>query len=371
MPDNLSTSAQSRDVPLTGAVATSASASIEPAALTPVQSNGAPSSGGAPNPKIVHSSGGMFKAIMQWEATGVLIALIVLCTALALATPNFLTSYNITVVVREASFVGLVALGQTLVLLLGGIDLSVGAGAAISAIVGCLMLTQAGVPAPLVIPCTAVFGLLLGSLNGFFISVLKLNPFIVTLATWEIFAGMTLVVTKGYPVRPLGPAFTKYGQGGLFGIPGPVLLFLVLALIMVWVLRSTRFGRNLYAIGGNRDAAVLVGIPVMRTELIVYAMAGMFASLAGIMYASRVDAGQPSVGEGWLMKAITAAILGGTSLKGGQGTVVGTIFGTLLTAVLANGLSLMNVSAYWARVVVGTIVLLAVLGDLLRHRGRN
>ena len=215
-----------------------------------------------------------------------------------------------------------------------------------------------------------MFGLLLGSLNGFFISVLKLNPFIVTLATWEIFAGMTLVVTKGYPVRPLGPAFTKYGQGGLFGIPGPVVLFLVLALIMVWVLRSTRFGRNLYAIGGNRDAAVLVGIPVMRTELIVYAMAGMFASLAGIMYASRVDAGQPSVGEGWLMKAITAAILGGTSLKGGQGTIVGTIFGTLLTAVLANGLSLMNVSAYWARVVVGTIVLLAVLGDLLRHRGR-
>ena len=312
-----------------------------------------------------------FKAALQWEATGVLVALIVLCSALALATPNFLTSYNLTVVAREASFVGLVALGQTLVLLLGGIDLSVGAAAAISAIVGCLFLKSVGVPAFLVIPVTALFGLCLGSVNGFFVSFLKLNPFIVTLATWEIFAGMTLVVTKGYPIRPLGPDFTKYGQGELLGIPGPVFLFLVAAAIMVWVLRATRFGRNLYAIGGNRDAAVLVGIPVLRTELFVYALAGMFASLAGIMYASRVDAGQPSVGEGWLMKAITAAILGGTSLKGGQGTILGTVFGTLLTAVLANGLSLMNVSAYWARVVVGTIVLLAVLGDLLRHRGRS
>ena len=126
-----------------------------------------------------------------------------------------------------------------------------------------------------------------------------------------------------------------------------MLLFLVAAAVLVWV-RSTRFGRNLYAIGGNRDAAVLVGIPVLRMELLVYALAGMFAALAGIMYASRMDAAQPAVGEGWLMKAITAAILGGTSLKGGQGTILGTVFGTLLT-VLANGLSLMNVSAYWAR----------------------
>jgi ribose transport system permease protein len=167
-----------------------------------------------------------------------------------------------------------------------------------------------------VIPATAVFGLCIGCISGFFISVLKLNPFIVTLAMWEIFAGMTLVITKGYPIRPLGPAFTMYGQGEFFGIPGPVLLFLVAAAVLVWVLAKTRFGRYLYAIGGNRDAAVLVGIPVVRVELLVYALAGMFAALAGIMYASRMDAGQPSVGEGWLMKAFTAAILGGTSLKG-------------------------------------------------------
>ena len=313
----------------------------------------------------------IIKAIFRWEASGVLIALIVLCAILSIASPNFLTPFNLTVVVREASFVGLVALGQTLVLLLGGIDLSVGAAAALSSIVGSLFLKSLGVPPVFVIPATALFGICIGSINGFFISVFKLNAFIVTLASWEIFAGMTLVITKGYPIRPLGPEFTVFGQGEILGIPGPVLLFFAAAGILIWVLNKTRFGRNLYAIGGNRDAAVLVGIPVVRTELFVYGLAGMFAALAGIMYASRMDAAQPSVGEGWLMKAITAAILGGTSLKGGQGTILGTMFGTLLTAVLANGLSLMNVSAYWARVVVGAIVLIAVLGDLLRQRGKT
>jgi ribose transport system permease protein len=315
--------------------------------------------------------GGILKAFLRWEASGVLLALIALSVFLAIASPNFLTTYNLTVVIREASFVGLVALGLTLVLLLGGIDLSVGAAAALSAIVGSLCLKVAGVPPWLVIPVTALFGLSIGAINGFFVSYLKLAPFIVTLATWEIFAGLTLVITKGYPIRPLGPAFTVYGQGAFLGIPGPVLLFFVAAAVLIWVLGRTRFGRNLYAIGGNRDAAVLVGIPVLRIELLVYALAGMFAALAGIMYASRMDAAQPAVGEGWLMKAITAAILGGTSLKGGQGTILGTVFGTLLTAVLANGLSLMNVSAYWARVVIGGIVLIAILGDLLRQRGNK
>jgi ribose transport system permease protein len=195
------------------------------------------------------SAGDAVKALFRWEARGVLIALIILCAILAIASPNFLTPFNLTVVIREASFVGLVALGQTLVLLLGGIDLSVGAAAGLSAIVGCLFLKGLGIPPWLVIPATAVFGLCIGSISGFFISVLKLNPFIVTLAMWEIFAGMTLVITKGYPIRPLGPAFTVYGQGQVFGIPGPVMLFLIAAAILIWVLSRTRFGRNLYAIG--------------------------------------------------------------------------------------------------------------------------
>jgi ribose transport system permease protein len=306
--------------------------------------------------------------LLSWEASGVLIALVGLCLALALASPNFLNIYNITVVARQASFVGLVALGETLILLLGGIDLSLGSCASLSAIVGCLLLTSGAIHPWLVIPVTALFGFGLGISNGGFIAILGLNPFIVTLASGAIFSGLTLVITKGYPVRPLGPAFKIFGQGDFLAIPIPVLLFLAAGGVMMWTLSSTRFGRNIYAVGGNRDAALLVGIPVARVEMLAYGLAGMFAALAGILYASRMDAGQPAVGEGWLMGAITAAILGGTSLRGGQGTILGTIFGTLLMATVSNGLSLLNVSGYWERVVVGAIVLLAVLGDLLRRR---
>lgn len=311
---------------------------------------------------------GLFTRFRRWEASGVLVALVVLFLLLAFVAPAFMSQYNMSVVARQASFVGLIALGQTLVLLIGGIDLSVGAAAGLSAIFGALLLTQTDIHPYAVLPITALFGLGLGFINGFFVAVLRLNPFIVTLASWEIFAGLTLVVTRGYPIRPLGEQFTVFGQGTVFGIPVPVLIFLAAGGILTYVLARTRFGRNIYAIGGNREAAELVGIRAWRVEFIVFGLAGMFAALAGILYASRMDSGQPSVGEGWLMGAITAAIIGGTSLKGGQGTIAGTIFGALLMAVLANGIVLMNVSGYWERVIIGLVVLVAILVDLLRRR---
>ena len=304
----------------------------------------------------------------DWEASGVMVALTVLVLALSLATDNFLSSFNVSLVIRTAAFVGLVALGQTLVLLVGGIDLSVGAGAGLSAIVGAIALTQWGLHPWLVIPFTMAFGFFLGAINGTFVSLLRLNPFIVTLATWEIFAGLTLVITKGYPIRPLGDSFMVFGKGEVLGIPVPVLIFIVAALFLIWMLTQTRFGRNIFAVGGNRDAAVLAGIPAWRVEFIAYGLSGMLASMAGILFASRMDGAQPSVGEGWLMGAITAAILGGTSLRGGQGSIVGTVLGALLLTVLANGTVLMNVSGFWQRVIVGAVVLLAVLVDLLRRR---
>ncbi|PSJ59605.1 ABC transporter permease [Kumtagia ephedrae] len=311
---------------------------------------------------------GLVARFWRWEASGILVALIALVVVLSLSTDNFLSSYNMSVVARQAAFVGLVALGQTLVLLVGGIDLSVGAAAGLSAIVGSLLLTMFGVHPYLVIPLTMAFGLMLGLINGAFIAGLRLNPFIVTLATWEIFAGMTLVITKGYPIRPLGETFAVFGKGEILGVPVPVVIFLAAGIILIWMLTQTRLGRNIFAVGGNRDAAVLAGIRVKYVELTAFALAGMFAALAGILFASRMDAGQPSVGEGWLMGAITAAILGGTSLRGGQGSIVGTMLGALLLAVLANGTVLLNVSGFWQRVIVGCVVLIAVLVDLFRRR---
>jgi len=306
--------------------------------------------------------------ILKKDAGGILIALILLCVGISIAAPEFLGSYNLIVVARQASFVGFLALGQTLVLLLGGIDLSVGASAGLSAIVGALVLTQLGAPPIVALLLTVGFGFLLGLANGLFVSVLRLNPFIVTLASWEIFAGSTLVITHGYPVQPLGDAFHWYGGGSLFGVPMPVIFFLAVAIVLSWMLGYSRFGRNIYGIGGNREAARLVGIPAIRVEAIVYGLAGALAAVGGILYASRMDSAEPAVGEDWLMGAITAAIIGGTSLRGGQGTIFGTVLGTLLMAVLANGMTLLNVSGYWARVVIGAVVLVAVLVDLLRRR---
>lgn len=312
---------------------------------------------------------GLLARFWQWEASGILVALIALMVVLSFATDNFLSTYNMSVVARQAAFVGLVALGQTLVLLVGGIDLSVGAAAGLSAIVGSLLLTMFGVHPYAVIPLTMGFGLCLGFINGFFVAGLRLNPFIVTLATWEIFAGLTMVITKGYPIRPLGETFGVFGKGEILSVPIPVLVFLVSGAVLIWLLTQTRFGRNIFAVGGNRDAAVLVGIRVKFVEFLVFGLAGMFAALAGILFASRMDAGQPSVGEGWLMGAITAAILGGTSLRGGQGSIVGTMLGAMLLTVLANGTVLLNVSGFWQRVIVGGVVLIAVLVDLFRRRG--
>lgn len=313
---------------------------------------------------------GLVSRFWRWEASGVLVALLVLTVLLSLAADNFLTSYNMSVVARNAAFVGLVALGQTLVLLVGGIDLSVGAAAGLSAIVGSIALTQWGLHPWVVVPFTMLFGFGLGSLNGAVVAGLRLNPFIVTLATWEIFAGMTLVITGGYPIRPLGEAFQVFGKGEILGVPVPVVIFVAASAVLIWMLRQTRFGRNIYAVGGNRDAAILAGIRVRWVEFAAFGLAGMFAALAGILYASRMDAGQPSVGEGWLMGAITAAILGGTSLRGGQGSVVGTVLGALLLQVLASGTVMMNVSGDWQRVIVGCVVLVAVLVDLLRPQRR-
>jgi ribose transport system permease protein len=307
-------------------------------------------------------------SVGRFEAAGIVTALLILCALLATINPNFSNSYNLTTVVRQASFVGIIALGQTLVLLIGGIDLSVGAGAGLSAIVGSLMLVRLGVDPYLVIPLTCLFGFACGAVNGGLVAYARLNPFIVTLASWQVLAGATLVITEGNPVRPLGATFQTFGKGEAFGVSGPVIAFVALALILAFVLNRTPFGRNIYAIGGNRPAAVLAGIPVRRIEMMVFGLSGTFAALAGILYASRMDSGQPSVGEGWLMPAITAAIIGGVSLRGGQGTVSGTVAGALLMAVLDNGIVLMNISAYWQRVIIGGVVLLAILVDLVRRR---
>ena len=310
----------------------------------------------------------VLKRFFRIKESGILFALIVMCVGLSVTTSTFLTQYNLGVVIRQASFVAIVALGETLVLLIGGIDLSVGYIAGLCSILGCLLMTATNIDPYICTLITLLFGLLFGTISGLFIAKMKLNPFIVTLAMGEVFAGAILVVTKGYPVLNLPKKFTVLGQGMVGPVPIPVIIMIVLAAIMAYILRNTPFGRNIYAIGGNQAAARLVGISVEKIKVSVYAISGMLASLAGMLFASRVNAGQPTTGAAWLMPTITAAIIGGTSLSGGEGTIVGTILGAIFMGILANGIVLLDISAYWERVIIGAVVLIAVIMDILRSR---
>ena len=316
--------------------------------------------------------------IFRIKELGILIGLIVLCLALSVRTDTFLSMFNLSVVMRQASYIGIVAFGQTLVLLLGGIDLSGGAIAGLSAILTTMIMTAGGVPPHLAVALGVVIGAVFGLVNGILVAYLKINSFIATLATGEIYAGAILVITEGYPVLKLPRAFSFWGQG-LFRlpIPGtditvqilvPVIILILLLFVFLYTLTCTPFGRNIYAIGGNQKASRLAGVRVERTMLAVYAISGAAAALAGIILASRMNAGQPTIGSAWVMPCITAAIIGGTSLKGGEGTIVGTILGAVFMSVLANGITLLGISPYWERVIVGIVVILAVVIDVIRNR---
>ena len=309
------------------------------------------------------------RRIFQIKESGIFLGLTVLCVTLSvMRSSTFLTQYNIGIVIRQVSFVAIVALGETLVLLIGGIDLSVGHIAGLCSILGSLLMTSTPIDPYICTIITLLIGLLFGATSGVVIARVHLNPFIVTLAMGEVYAGVILVITKGHPVLGLPKKFTVLGQGMVGPVPIPVIIMLIITIILAYTLKNTPFGRNIYAIGGNQFAARLVGIPVEKIKVSVYAISGMLAGLAGMLFASRMNAGQPTIGAGWLMPTITAAIIGGTSLSGGEGTILGTILGAIFMGILANGIVLLGISAYWERVIIGAVVLVAVIMDILRSR---
>jgi ribose transport system permease protein len=306
--------------------------------------------------------------LLRFREGGVLLALILLCLLLTLGTDKFLTPYNIGIVVRQIAFVATIALGQTLVLLTGGIDLSVGTLAGLCSIIGSLLMVSTKLDPYLCALLATLLGAGLGGLNGVLISYLKMNPFIVTLAAGEVFAGLVLVITKGYPVTGIPESYRVLGQGMLGFVPVPAIAMLVIALVLTFVLSRMPYGRNIYALGGNESAARLAGIDVKKVKFSVYLLSGFLAAFVGMMFVSRMNAGQPTIGPSWLLPSITAAILGGTSLSGGEGTMIGTIIGATLMGVLANGIVLMNISPYLERVIIGAVVIAAVLIDRFRER---
>lgn len=295
---------------------------------------------------------------------GIIFVLLILCIILSIVSPVFLTTDNLISVLRQVSNNVFLALGMTLIMILGGIDLSVGAIVAASGTLTVGFIVNNGMPIPVAILLGILIGVVFGFFNGVIIAQFKLPAFIVTLATMNIAQGIAYIYSGGRSARITNDAYTLIGTGKLFGfLPLPVVYLIILTIIFIIILNKTRFGTNIFAIGGNREAARLSGVPSKKVEIAVYTIAGLLAALAGIVLSARMYSGQPSVGSGYEMDAIAACVLGGVSMAGGRGRISGTIFGVLIIGVVSNGLNLMGVSSFWQLLVKGLIILIAVLID--------
>lgn len=297
------------------------------------------------------------------QKLGPLIGLLIIIFILIAASPNFLTVNNILNVFRQVSINALIAFGMTFVILTGGIDLSVGATLALSAALTAGLMNGGMDPLTAIIIGLAAGGAM-GAVNGLLVTKARIAPFIATLATMTIYRGFALVYTDGRPITGFeSELFTMVGGGYFFGVPVPVIIMILIFAALYFVLRKTTFGRNIYAIGGNEEATLLSGIKTGRFKVYVYTMTGLLSALAGIILTSRLDSAQANAGVGYELDAIAAVVLGGTSLSGGRGWLVGTLVGALIIGVLNNGLNLLGVSSFYQQVVKGLVILLAVMLD--------
>lgn len=291
------------------------------------------------------------------------IGLIILVIVLSFLSEYFFTINNLLNVIRQVSIIAIMAFGMTFVILTGGIDLSVGSLLAVSAAITAGLIIKADIFYLLVIPIGMLVGILLGGFSGVMVAKANMPAFIVTLGMMTIARGLTLIYTDGRPISGFSENFRFIGAGHIGGIPVPVIIMLIILIICYIILKKTPFGRYVYAIGGNEEAAKLSGINVDRIKIAVYALSGLLSAISGIILSSRLNSAQPTAGSGYELYAIATVVLGGTSLSGGQGGVIGTIIGALIIGVLNNGLNLLNVSSFYQQVAKGAVILIAVYID--------
>lgn len=307
----------------------------------------------------------------------IVLILLAMIIALSFLSPAFLQPRNLLNVVRQISVMGLIAIGVTMVIITGGIDLSSGSVLALAAVVAASLAQRTdwasakypGLDLPVFVPIIAALlvGITCGAINGSLIARFKIPPFIATLGMMTVARGFALIYSDR-PVSSLTDAYNFIGQGEILGIPLPIILIIAVAVGAHILLNNTRFGRYIYALGGNEQAARISGINISRVKIGVYTLAGMLSGFAGLVLSSRISSGQPGLGLGYELDAIASAVIGGTSLSGGIGTIWGTMVGALIIGVLNNGLDLLNVSAYWQTIVKGSIIVIAVIIDERKNR---
>lgn len=302
---------------------------------------------------------------------GVFIAFFILCVALSIASPRFLSPENLMIVARQTVFIMIIGFAMTFVIGMAGIDLSVGAILAICGAVVAKMLLM-GINVWICVAAGMALGTFIGMINGVFIAVFGLSDLIVTLGVMSILRGIIMVFTHGVPFFGIQvPTFQYFAQGYLFGIPVPVIFTACLFLFCVFLMNKTKFGRFVLAIGSNKDAAELVGIDIVKIKVIVYSLSGLFSAISGILLTSRLEAAMPEAGMGYELQVIAATVIGGTSLTGGKGRLFGTVIGAMVMGVIQNGLNLLAINVFWHQVVIGSIILIAVGIDRLSQRKTN
>jgi len=299
---------------------------------------------------------------------GTLLGLVALCLILWALTPYFLTLSNLLNIVEQSSVIAIMATGMTFVIITAGIDLSVGSVLALAGVVMASLL-QTNLPLPGALFASLGTGFLCGMLNGFLITRGKLPPFIATLGMMSVARGAALLVTQGRPISGFPKAFRKLASGEIVQVPVPVIIMLIVYIATHILLAKTRFGRHVYAIGGNEEAAILSGVDVKKLKTLVYGLCGMLSGLGATILTARLNSAQPIAGIMYELDAIAATVIGGTSLMGGEGAVFGTLMGALIMGVLRNGLNLLDVSAFIQQIVIGSVIILAVLIDMaLKNR---
>ncbi len=293
---------------------------------------------------------------------GTLIGLAIIVVTFSFLTPVFFTLPNLLNILQQSSINALIALGMTLVIISGGIDLSVGPTAALAAILGATMMV-AGVPVPLAILATLSIGALCGLFSGALIAYAGLQPFIVTLGGLSLFRAVALIYSGGNPVFGIPVAFRSVINSAVLGVPTPIVIAAVIALVLWLVMNKTPLGEYILAVGGNEEAARVAGVPVKRTKVTVYIISGALASLASLVLIGRLGAAEPTIGNLWELDAIAAAAIGGASLMGGKGSIVGTLVGAIILGALRNGLTLLNIQAFYQLLATGLIIIIAMLID--------
>jgi ribose transport system permease protein len=291
-----------------------------------------------------------------------LLVLVLLCVILTIASPVFFTATNALNVLRVASLLVILAIGETVVIRTAGIDLSIGSVLTFSSVVAALAI-KAGVPLPLALAAGLAVGAGLGFLNGLMVAIVKLPPFIATYGMMWVAAGFAVVLLKGHVVYGFDEDFRFLGVGNVMGVPMPIVLMVAMWMPSYLLLRHTTFGRSLYAVGANQEAARLSGIKKDQTLMLAYTLSGLLAAAAGLVFVARLNASEAGMGANLLLPAIAAVVIGGTSLFGGEGGIVGTLIGALIMTIVQNGMNLLGIESVWQGVVLGALIVVAVLVD--------